>query len=171
MSKVMRRKMVDELAGKYRGMKNFVLVDVRGMSGRQSVELRRDLRESGVRMNVLKNSVAHHTFEKLGLKGFQEKLTGMNAVVYGPDPVTIAKKLTAFRDKQQKPDIKAAVVEGQVFGPKQIETLSKLPGREQLISMLLGLFRAVPQQFVSTLNEIPRKFLGTLQAIQDKDKK
>ncbi len=171
MSKVMRRRMVEELVSRYRGAKNWVLVDVRGMSGRQSVELRRELRESGVRINVLKNSVAHHTFERLELKPLQEKLAGMNAVVFGPDPVVIAKKLVAFREKTQKPEIKAAVVEGRFCGPAQVDSLSKMPGREQLLGMFLGVLQAVPQKFVSTLNEIPRKFLGTLQAIQDQQEK
>lgn len=168
MSKVLRRKMVDELTARYRGCLNFVLVDYRGLSGRQGVELRRDLRESGVRMNVLKNSVAVQTFEKLGLGALKDRLTGMNALVYGPDPVAIAKKLLAFREKTQKPEIRAALVEGQVFGPEQVTRLSKLPGREQLLGMLLGTLQGVTQKFVSTLNEIPRKFVGTLKAIQDK---
>lgn len=168
MSKVLRRKMVDDLAGRVRGLKNFVLVDYRGMNGRQTMELRRELRESGVKVNVLKNSVAAHTFEQLGLKDLKNRLAGMSALVSGPDPVVMAKKLLAFREKTQKPEIRAALVDGQVFGPEQITALSKLPGREQLLGMLLGTLNGVTQKFVSTLNEVPRKFVGTLQAIQDK---
>jgi len=168
MSKGLRRRMVDELAGRYGGCRNFVLVDYRGMNGRQSVELRRDLQESGVRMNVLKNSVALHTFEKLGWKALQDRLSGMTALVYGPDAVVIAKKLVAFREKTQKPEIRAALVEGRAFGPEQVDVLSKLPGREQLLGIFLGTLQGVTQKFVSTLNEIPRKFVGTLKAVQDK---
>lgn len=168
MSKVLRRRMVDELAKKYQGVTNFVLVDYRGMTGRQSVELRRDLREAGVRLNVLKNSVAVHTLAKLGVKGLGEKMLGMNALVYGPDPVAMAKKLVAFRDKAQKPVIKGALVDGQLFDAKGVEALSKLPGRLELLSQLLGTLQGVTAQFVSTLNEIPRKFLGTLKAIEEK---
>lgn len=168
MSKVMRRRMVDEMTARFQGVTNFVLIDYRGMTGRQSVELRRDLRKSGVRLNVLKNSVAVHTLAKLGVKGLGEKMLGMNALLYGPDPVEMAKKLVAFRDKAQKPEIKAALVDGQLFDAKGVEALSKLPGRQELLSQLLGTLQGVTAQFVSTLNEIPRKFVGTLKAIEEK---
>jgi large subunit ribosomal protein L10 len=171
MSKAMRRRMVDELAGRYRALRNFVLVDYRGMNGRDTVDLRKQLRAAGIRLNVVKNSVAFHTFEQLGLKSLQDRLTGMNAVVTGPDPVEMAKRLLAFRDRDKqakRPVIRGALVEGQVFGPEEVEALSKLPGRNELLATLLGTLQGVTQKFVSTLNEIPRKFLGTLQAISEK---
>lgn len=171
MSKALRRRIVDELARKYEGQKNFFLVDTKGMTANQAVELRRELRTDKVRMNSVKNSVAHHTFEKVGLKGLQEHLTGMNAVAYGPDPVATAKKLLAFKEKNQRPTVKAAIVDGKIMTAADVVQLSKLPGREQLLAQILGVFLGVQQQFVSTLNEIPRKFVGTLQAIADKEKK
>ncbi len=170
MSKALRKRVVDELEKKYKGHKNFFLVNYQGLTANQTVELRRELRADKVKMNVVKNSVAHHTFEKLGLKDLQNHLTGMNAVVYGPDPVAAAKKLVAYRDKHQKSQVTAAIVEGKVMTAAEVVTLSKLPGREQLLAQVLGVLLGVQTQFVSTLNEIPRKFVGTLQAVADKDK-
>jgi large subunit ribosomal protein L10 len=115
--------------------------------------------------------VALHTFKKLGIAGFEGSLSGMSALVYGADPLAISKKLIAYKDKHQKGAVKAAVIDGKVMTPAQIEQLSKLPGRLELLSQLLGVMNGVTVQFVSTLNEIPRSFVGTLQAIADKDKK
>jgi large subunit ribosomal protein L10 len=170
MSKALRKRIVEETEKKYKGHKNFFLIGYQGLTANQTVELRRELRSERVKMNVVKNSIAHHTFDKIGLKDLQKFLTGMNAVVYGPDPVAVAKKLLAYRDKTQKPEVKAAVVDGKVMSASDIVTLSKLPGREQLLSQVLGVLLGVQTQFVSTLNEIPRKFVGTLQAVADKDK-
>jgi len=171
MSKVLRRKMVDELAEKFKGQTNLVLLDAKGLTGNQTVELRKALREDKNKLRLVKNSVALHTFKKLGIPGFEASLTGMSAVVYGPDPLAIAKKLVAYREKHQKGAVKAAFIEGKPATPAQVEAYSKLPGRQELLSMLLGCLNAVTVQFVSTLNEIPRKFVGTLQAVADKDKK
>ena len=171
MSKVLRRKMVDELADKLKGQTNLVLVDAKGLTGNQTVELRKALREDKNKIRLVKNSVALHTFKKLGVQGFDGALTGMSAVVYGADPLAIAKKLVAYKEKHQKPAVKAAMIEGKPMTAAQIEALSKLPGKQELLSMLLGCLNAVTVQFVSTLNEIPRSFVGTLQAIADKDKK
>ncbi|MBI2932317.1 MAG: 50S ribosomal protein L10 [Planctomycetes bacterium] len=171
MSKVLRKRVVDELVKKYQDQKNFFLVGTQGLTANQATELRRELRAEKVRINALKNSIAHHTFEKLGLKDLQQFLTGMNAVITGADPVTAAKKLVAYRDKHQKPEIRAALVDGKLLTAAQVTELSRLPGREQLLAQVLGVMLGVTQQFVSTLNEIPRKFVGTLQAIVDKEKK
>jgi len=171
MSKVLRRKMVDELADKLKGQANLVLVDAKGLTGIQTTELRKALREDKAKLRLVKNSVALHTFKKLGIPGFDAQLSGMSALVYGADPLAIAKKLIAYKEKHQKGSVKAAVIEGKPMAPAQVEQLSKLPGRAELLSQLLGLMNAVTVQFVSTLNEIPRKFVGTLQAVADKDKK
>jgi len=171
MSKVLRRKMVEELAERLKGQTNLVLVDAKGLSGIQTTELRKALREDKAKLRLVKNSVALHTFKKLGIAGFEGSLSGMSALVYGADPLAISKKLIAYKDKHQKGAVKAAVIDGKIMTPAQIEQLSKLPGRLELLSQLLGVMNGVTVQFVSTLNEIPRSFVGTLQAIADKDKK
>jgi len=168
MSKVLRRRMVDELVKRYEHQKNYVLVSTQGMTANQSVELRRDLREGKVRMTALKNSVAHHAFEKLGLKELQKHLTGMNALVVGPDAVVMAKKLVAFRERTEKGQVRGGVVDGKAMGPADLVTLSKLPGREQLLSTLLGTMQAPAQQFVGVLNESVRQFVGVLAAVEEK---
>ena len=80
MSKVLRRKMVDELAEKLQGQANLVLLDAKGLTGNQTVELRKALREDKNKLRLVKNSVALHTFKKLGISGFEASLTGMSAV-------------------------------------------------------------------------------------------
>ena len=171
MSKVLRHKMVDDLAEKLKVHKNMVLVDANGLTANQATELRAQVREGKGRVRLLKNSVAMHTFKKLGIAGFEKHLSGMNVLVFGPDPVAIAKKLVAYKEKHQKGGVKAAVVEGKEEGAAAIESLSKLPSRPELLAQVLGVMQGVTVQFVSTLNEIPRSFVGTLQAIADKEKK
>ena len=169
MSKVMRRRMVDELVKKHGQEKNFVLIGTQGLTANQSVELRRDLREAKVKLTILKNSVAHHAFEKMGLKDLQKHLNGMNALVVGSDPVVMAKKLAAFREKNEKTAaVRGAVVDGKALTPADMTALSKLPGREQLLSTLLGTLQAPAQQFVNVLHESVRQILGVLAAYEEK---
>jgi large subunit ribosomal protein L10 len=163
--------MVDELAEKLKGQQNLVLIDANGLTGNQSVELRKALREDKLKVRLVKNSVALHTFKKLGIAAFEKHLTGMSAVVYGGDPLAMAKKLTAYKEKHQKAAVKAAVIEGKPADAAAIGALAKLPGRQEMLGQILGLLQASTVKFVSALNEIPRKFVGTLQAIADKEKK
>jgi large subunit ribosomal protein L10 len=171
MSKVLRRKMVDELAEKLKGQQNLVLIDANGLTGNQSVELRKSLRECKVKVRLVKNSVAIHTFKKIGIAAFEKHLTGMNALVFGADPLEIAKKLVAYSKKHQKGAVKAALIEGKPATTAAIGELAELPSRPELLGQILGVLQGTTVKLVSALNEIPRKFVGTLQAVADKEKK
>ncbi len=174
MTKVLRRAMVEELSRDFAGSANLVLINPEGLTASEAVELRSQLREGEIRMRLVKNSVARHTFRKLGVEAFEDHLEGMSALVYGPDPLEIAKKLAAYRDKHQRPKVKYAVIEGQVMGPEEIAALSRLPGREQILGMFFATLNAPVQKFAATLNEIPRSFAGVLDAVakrEDGDKK
>lgn len=168
MAKALRRRMVDELVKKVGVQGSFVLVDAQGMTGNQSVELRRELRAEKAKLSSLKNSVAHHAFEKMGLKPLQEHLTGMNALAYGPDPVALAKRLVEFRKKTERAKVKAGWLEGKPLSADQIDALSKMPGRQELLSILLGTLRAPAQQFVNVVNESVRQMVNVLAAYESK---
>ena len=171
MSKALRHKMVEELEEKFRGQQNVLLVSTEGMKASESGELRAKLRESEGSMKAVKNSVALHTFRKLGVEAFEKSFSGMTAVVYGPDPLALAKSLADTKEKIKRPEVRAALIEGKVMDAAQIEALAKLPGRDALLGQLLSAFQAVTQKFVATMNEIPRSFVGTLQAVSDREKK
>jgi large subunit ribosomal protein L10 len=169
MSKALRRRMVDELVKKAGQARNFVLVDPQGLTANQAVELRRELRSSQVRMTLVKNSTAHHAFERLGLKSLQKQLTGMSALVYGDDGAVVARKLVEYAKKNKKPAIRAAVIEGQEFGARQVEELSALPARPELLSMILGAMNGVAAAFLGTLYAVPQALAGTLKAVAEKE--
>jgi large subunit ribosomal protein L10 len=54
---------------------------------------------------------------------------------------------------------------------KEIGNLAMLPGREQLLSTLLGTMKAPVTKFVQTLNDVPGKFVRTLAAVRDQKEK
>lgn len=169
MSKALRRKMVSDLAAEFGGQRNLVLVDAEGLSANQSVELRARLREVRGRMRMVKNSVARHTFRQLGLTDFERYLErGMNAVVYGPDPLAIARGLAAYQEKHRRPQVKFAWIEGRALDAAGVAALAKLPGREVLLGQLLGAMSGVAQKFAATLSEVGRSLVGTLKAISEK---
>ena len=58
----------------------------------------------------------------------------------------------------------------KILLPSEVETLSKLPSREELLVKFLFLLKAPVNQFVSTLNEVPSKFIRILATIRDSKK-
>jgi large subunit ribosomal protein L10 len=163
-----KERMVNELAKRYSKYQNFVLVDFRGIKARDANTLRKDLKTEGVRMNVVKNAVAKYALEKAGLKELAANVTDMNAVIYGEDPVAVAKKLYEFIDKAKVLKVKSGLIDGKLVPAEQIKELSKMPGKKELQSILIGTIQAPVSQFVSTLNSVLVTFVGTLKALEEK---
>ena len=169
MSRVVRKKMVQELAARYRGQENFVVVDPRGLTALESVELRAEMHKNDLHMSVVKNSILRHALKDAGLESLEKILGEMNALVYGPDPVTIAKVVHEFQKKADKrPAVRGGLLDGEPIDAAQVRKLSHMPTRDQLIGMLLCAMQGSTTALARVLNEIPTSFARVLKAVADK---
>ena len=78
-----------------------------------------------------------------------------------------AKVLNDFAITNEQLLIKAGAMEGKLMSQADLKALANLPGRQELLAILLGTLQAPVQKFVQTLNEIPAKFVRTLAAVRD----
>lgn len=171
MFKQLRVKIVDELVNRYKDVKNFLLVDYKGLKANQAVELRRELSQSNIRINAVKNSVLEHAFNQLGISEVKKYLTGMNALVYGKDPIALTKKVFSYKDKNKVLDIRCGYVEGKFISFEDAKKLSLLLSREQLLSQMMGTLTIPMANLVRGLNGIIQKLVYTVNAIKGKKEK
>ncbi|MGN7386239.1 50S ribosomal protein L10 [Sporosarcina sp. SAFN-015] len=150
MSKVLEAKqaVVEEISGKLQSAVSVVVVDYRGLNVSQVTELRKQLREAGIDFKVYKNSMSRRAAETAGLEGLNEHLVGPNAIAFSTeDVVAPAKILNDFAKKNDKLEIKAGVIEGNIASVEDIKALADLPSREGLLSMLLSVLQAPMRNF------------------------
>ncbi len=150
MSKVLEAKqaVVDEISSKLKSSVSVVVVDYRGLNVSQVTELRKQLREAGIDFKVYKNSMSRRAAESAGLEGLNEHLVGPNAIAFSTeDVVAPAKILNDFAKKNDKLEIKAGVIEGNVASVEDVKALAELPSREGLLSMLLSVLQAPMRNF------------------------
>ncbi|MFD1738272.1 50S ribosomal protein L10 [Bacillus salitolerans] len=139
----LKKQTVSEIADKLRDSKSTIVVDYRGLTVGQVTELRKQLREAGVEFKVFKNTMTRRAATEVGLEGLNEHLTGPNAVAFSfEDVVAPAKILNEFAKKNEKLEIKAGVIEGNVASVEDVKALAELPSREGLLSMLLSVLQA-----------------------------
>jgi len=144
-----------------------MLAEYRGLSVAQMTTLRRKAHDSKVYLRVVKNTLARRAVEGTGFACLQDHMVGPLAYAISKDPVAVAKVLSEFAKDNEHLKIKAAAMGGKLMSVAQVQALAKLPGREQLLAMLLGTMQAPIQKFVQTLNEVPTKFVRTLAAVRD----
>ncbi len=152
------------------GSNDFIFTEYRGLTVEQITTLRHQLREKGVELHVIKNNFARLAFEELGFPNTVEPvLSGPTAVAFiKADSNDVAKILLDYAKEAPNLVVKGAMVDHQFMDLKQIEAFSKLPGRSQLIAMLMSAMQAPAQNFVYVINAIPTKLVRVLKAIEEK---
>jgi large subunit ribosomal protein L10 len=93
--------------------------------------------KKNIRMTVVKNSVARQAFRSVGLEKAADLLEGPCAIAYGADSVvTVVRELLAAGKDAANLVVKAAYMEGEVFGAEAIERLSRYPTRDEAIGRI-----------------------------------
>jgi large subunit ribosomal protein L10 len=125
-----------------------------GLTVGKMQQLRRALRQAGGEYKVAKNTFTRRAVKDTAYERLQSQLEGPTGLVFGyADPVAVTKVLVKFAEQNEKLTIKAAVIDNQVLPPTAVQELAKLPGREVLLAMLLGLLQAPAAQLLRTIQE------------------
>lgn len=144
-----------------------VVAEYRGMTVAQLTELRTEARNAGVWIKVVKNNLAKRVINGSDFECLTEHFVGPVIFSASEDPVAVAKVMAKFAKDSDHLNITAGAMNGALMDPNMIESLSKLPGREELLAKLMGTMQAPVQKFVSTLNEVPTKFVRALSAVAE----
>jgi len=145
-----------------------VLTDYKGLDVAAMNDLRRKLRAEDIEYQVVKNTLLIRASEDNDIALIKDYFKGPSAIALSyDDPIAPAKVLSQFAKENNKLEIKAGVMNGQVLDANAIKALAKLPSREVLLGQLLSALNAVPTSFVRTIAEIPRSFVSVLAAIRD----
>ena len=147
--------LVEEIATKLKDAQSAVIVEYRGLSVAEVTELRRSLRAEDVEFKIYKNTLVRRATESTGYEELNAQLTGPNAIAFGhSDAVAPARVLAKFAKDHEALVIKAGMVEGKVLDVEEIKEISKLPNREGMYSMLLGMLQAPVSKFARVVKAV-----------------
>ena len=145
---------------------NAFLISFKGITVPQVTELRKQVRESGSRYVVVKNTLALIGTKDSPLKALQQHFSGETAVAYNTtDAVALAKVLTKFAKDVPVVQFKGAMLAGQIVPATEIQNIANLPSREELISKLLYLMQHPIRGLAVVLNGTIRNIAVVLDQI------
>jgi len=148
------------------------LTNYSGLTVAQSNELRKRFREAGVKYHVLKNTLVRLAMDrKGGFDGVYEYLNGPTAVAFSEDPSTPARVLKKFLTDQnlQLPELKAAFIDGAVYGGDARDTLTKRESQQELIGDIVGLLLSPAANVVGALQAQGSNLVGILKTISERE--
>jgi large subunit ribosomal protein L10 len=161
---------IQELKDAFGKAPDFMFANYRGLTVAKITELRKQLREKDATFKVVKNNFARIAFEQLSAPpALAAYFVGPTAVAIAPrDSNEVARLILAFTKEAPALELKGGLVAGSVYDAKQVEAFSKLPGRLELISMLMSVMNAPARNLAAALNDIPSRLVRTVKAIGDK---
>ncbi len=163
-----KKELVERLAKEFSESEISILIDYKGLDVLTMTDLRAQLREAGVSIEVVKNSLLERASEGTDAALMKDLYKGPNAIVLSKeDPVAPAKILAKFAKDNEKLEIKAGAFAGKLLDIDEIKQLAKMPSKEELLGQLVRTLNAVPTSFVTVLSGVPRAFVNVLSAIKD----
>lgn len=175
MAKLLKQMLAGQLQKELGATNGCLVLDPGPMSVEGASALRKELREKagGARLRVIHNRTARVAIEAAWLAGqsapLRTMLRGSTALAFGGGgPVPIAKVLVEYRKKVKAIQVKGAVADGEVLGPKDAEHLATLPGLPELRGQMASLLAGGARGLVGTLHGVVAGLVRVLKAHADK---
>src|SRR5215831_3574605 len=173
MTKDQKNEVIEVLKGKFSQYNNFYVTDTESLSVEQVGKLRRACFNKKVEMKVAKNTLIKKAMEALDAErysGVYDSLHNVTALLFSENPKEPALIISSFRKdtKGEKPVLKAAFIDGSVYtGDKELETLTTLKSKQDLIGEIIGLLQSPAKNVISGLNA-GNKLAGLIKALEDR---
>lgn len=172
MRKEQKQEVIEKLANSLSEYKNFYVTDVSSLNAQQTSDLRRELFKNGVIMQVAKNTLIAKAMEKAGRKyePIVNTLKGNSALMFCEDMKAPARVIKEFRKKSDKPVLKAACIDVDVFvGDNQLDALMALKTKNELIGEIIGLLQSPAKNVISALQSGGGKLAGIVKALSERN--
>ena len=172
LTKKQKTSIVEEVTGQLEAASTVYLANASGLTVENANELRKRFRNSNIQFRVVKNTLLKLAMEKVG--GYDElfdSIEGPTAVAFSEEPASPARVMKDFASGPGAgiPALKAAFVDGAVYGSDAIDVLASLKSKEELIGDILGLLMAPMNNIVGGLQAQGGNLVGAIKTIAERE--
>ena len=176
MNKVEKQQIIEDLAIKIKENDSFYITDAAGLTVEQTNAFRRICFEKGVEYKVYKNTLIQKALESLEVDcvPFTDGgvFKGFSGIIFSKETANLpAKIIKEFRaGGNEKPLLKGASIETSLYvGDDQLDSLSKLKSKVELIGEVIGLLQSPAKNVISALTSGGNKLAGILKTLSEKE--
>jgi large subunit ribosomal protein L10 len=152
-----KKAVVAEVSAQVANAQTIAVAEYRGIEVGDLTRLRKQARESGVYLRVLKNTLVRRAVADTPFAGLAEHMVGPLIYSVSADPVAAAKVLNDFAKTNDKLVLKAGSYAGKVLDKAGVQALASIPSREELLSKLLYVMQAPVAGFVRALDALAKQ--------------
>ena len=164
-----KKVIVDQVGTTASNALSLVIADARGVNVTHMTILREKAREQNIEIRVVRNTLAKLAFKGTDFECVSEVLTGPSLFGFSmEDPGAAARLFKEFAKDNDKFEVKALSISGQLLDNGKIDVLAKLPTLEQALGQLACVTLAPITKLVRTFNEVPTKVTRVVGAVRDR---
>ncbi len=172
MDKNQKNQEIAELKEKFSNTQYFYLCDPQTLTVEKTNKFRRLCFNSGIEYRVSKNTLIRKALEQIGgnYEAVYPLLHGQTGVMFAADGASPAKLLKEFRKGTDKPTLKGAYIDSDVFvGDNQLEVLAALKSKGELLGEIIGLLQSPARNVISALQgSSSQKIAGLVKALEER---
>lgn len=172
MKKTDKANLIEDLSSKIAEYAHFYVADTSGLNAGATSELRRLCFQKDVKMMVVKNTLFLKAIEQSekNIEGLDVALKGTSAVLFSNTGNVPAKLIKDFRNKAAIPALKGAFVEESVYlGDNQLEALTAIKSKEELLGDVIALLQSPMKNVVSALQSGGSTIHGLLKTLEERN--
>jgi large subunit ribosomal protein L10 len=172
MSKPVKSLIEKEIANRFKDVDTVAVINPRGINALKNNQIRRRLRDKGLKMTVVKNALAKRATASSKLKGFESLLEGPSAVIYGKASVSaIARLLLEEKKTDEKIELRGIFFDGEVYvGDAGVKQVSKMPTREEAIGIIIAAALSPGRKLAGIFKGQAGKIASIIKTIEEKAK-
>ena len=153
MTRQQKNDLINNLSSEFQESNAIIIADYKGITHKNLESLRNLAREFNVKVKIAKNSLVEIAIKNANLEEITLKDT--NIFLWSEDQISACKVADKFSTKMDdKFNIKNGLIEGKVKELNIISSLAKLPGKDELLSMLAATWTAPIRNFTIGLNAL-----------------
>jgi large subunit ribosomal protein L10 len=171
MNKEEKHDLVLALSEQMKEYGNFYITDTSDLTVAKINDIRRKCFDSDIKMQVAKNSLIKKAMEVAGgdFTEIYDVLKGSSSILFSKSATAPAKLIKQLRKGGAKPILKAAYIDSAIFiGDNQIDALTKLKSKEQLIGEIVGLLQSPAKNVISALQSGGNTLAGLVKTLQER---
>jgi large subunit ribosomal protein L10 len=155
---------VADVAAQAARSQTLALAEYRGLTVAHLDALRRQAREKGVYLHVLKNTLARRAVSGTGFEVASDTMVGPLIYGFSEDAVAAAKVIADFAKGNDKLIIKGGAYDGKALDADGVKALAAIPAREVLIAQVAGLLKSPIQRMAGVLAALAEQKGGGAEA-------